>query len=172
MKRISSSRRPPPASARPAFAQMEVTCGDYSLMDNAKQMETIAALESETSQMASEQHLTAEAIHEKLAADCEDKVDVMVIEVIKGCVTSATPAGVPAGVDPSRTALQPDPRPEREIERRHSADDGAEHAPRTRRRSPSAAAAASSRAGSGSPPVACGQTTSGATRPGITATGT
>ena len=31
----------------PAFAQMEVTCGDYSIMDNAKQMETIAALESE-----------------------------------------------------------------------------------------------------------------------------
>ena len=31
--------------AAPAFAQEEVTCGDYSLMDNAKQMETIAALE-------------------------------------------------------------------------------------------------------------------------------
>ena len=63
---------------------MEVTCGDYTLMDNAKQMETIAALESETSQMASEQNLTAEAIHEKLAADCEGKVDVLVIDVIKG----------------------------------------------------------------------------------------
>lgn len=68
----------------PAFAQMEVTCGDYTLMDNAKQMETIAALEAETSEMASEQNLTAEAIHEKLAADCKDKVDVLVIEVMKG----------------------------------------------------------------------------------------
>ena len=29
--------------AVPALAQEEVTCGDYSLMDNAKQMETIAA---------------------------------------------------------------------------------------------------------------------------------
>jgi hypothetical protein len=68
----------------PAFAQMEVTCGDYSLMDNAKQMETIAALESETSQMATEQQLTAAAIHEKLAAECKDKVDVLIIDVIKG----------------------------------------------------------------------------------------
>ena len=71
---------------------MEVTCGDYSLMDNAKQMETIAALESETSQMATEQQLTAEAIHEKLAADCKDQVDVLVIDVIKGRVTIAPAA--------------------------------------------------------------------------------
>jgi hypothetical protein len=68
----------------PAFAQMEVTCGDYALMDNAKQMETIAALEAETSQMASEEQLTASAIHEKLAAECKDKVDVLIIDVIKG----------------------------------------------------------------------------------------
>ena len=68
----------------PAFAQMEVTCGDYTLMDNAKQMETIAALKSETSQMATEEQLTAAAIHEKLAAECKDKVDVLIIEVIKG----------------------------------------------------------------------------------------
>jgi len=68
----------------PAFAQMEVTCGDYTLMDNAKQMETIAALESETSQMAAEEQLTASAIHEKLAAECKDKVDVLIIDVIKG----------------------------------------------------------------------------------------
>jgi hypothetical protein len=68
----------------PAFAQMEVTCGDYALMDNAKQMETIAAIESETSQMAKSEALTADAIHEKLAADCKDQVDVLVIEVVKG----------------------------------------------------------------------------------------
>jgi hypothetical protein len=68
----------------PAFSQMEVTCGDYALMDNAKQMETIAALESETSQMATEQNLTAEAIHQKLAADCQGKVDVLVVDVIEG----------------------------------------------------------------------------------------
>ncbi len=70
--------------AMPAFAQMEVTCGDYAIMDNAQQMETLAALESETSQMASEQNLTADAIHEKLAADCKDQVDVLVIDVVKG----------------------------------------------------------------------------------------
>ena len=68
----------------PAFAQMEVTCGDYTLMDNAKQMETIAALESETSEMAKNENLTADAIHEKLTADCKDKVDVLVIDVVKG----------------------------------------------------------------------------------------
>jgi hypothetical protein len=70
--------------AAPAFAQMEVTCGDYSLMDNAKQMETIAALESETSQMAGGDQLTADQIHDKLAAECKDKVDVLVIDVIRG----------------------------------------------------------------------------------------
>ena len=67
----------------PAFAQMEVTCGDYSIMDNAKQMETIAALESETSQMATEDQLTATAMHEKLAAGCKDQVDMLIIDVIK-----------------------------------------------------------------------------------------
>ncbi len=70
--------------AAPAFAQMEVTCGDYSLMDNAKQMETIAALESEAGEMAGGEALTADAIHEKLAAECKDKVDVLIIDVIKG----------------------------------------------------------------------------------------
>lgn len=72
------------ALAAPVFAQEEVTCGDYSMMDNAKQMETIAALESETSEMAKENQLTADQIHEKLAAECKDKVDVLVIEVLKG----------------------------------------------------------------------------------------
>ena len=70
--------------AAPAFAQMEVTCGDYSIMDNAKQMETIAAIESETSEMAKNEALTADAIHEKLTADCANQVDVLVIDVVKG----------------------------------------------------------------------------------------
>lgn len=68
----------------PALAQEEVTCGDYSLMDNAQQMETIAGIEALTSEMSSEQELTAAAIHEKLAADCKDKVDVLVIELVRG----------------------------------------------------------------------------------------
>ncbi len=72
------------AFAAPAFAQMEVTCGDYSIMDNAQQMETIAAIETETSDMAKSDALTPDAIHEKLAADCKDKVDMMVIDVVKG----------------------------------------------------------------------------------------
>ena len=70
--------------AMPAFAQEEVTCGDYSIMDNAKQMETVAALESLTSEMSKENQLTADQIHEKLAAECKDKVDVLVIDIIKG----------------------------------------------------------------------------------------
>jgi len=69
-------------AAAPAFAQEEVTCGDYALMDNAKQMETIAGLESLTSEMAKENQLTADQIHEKLAAACKDQVDVLVIDVI------------------------------------------------------------------------------------------
>jgi hypothetical protein len=47
-------------------------------------METIAALEFETSEMAAEEQRTAAAFHEKLAADCKDKVDVLVVDVIKG----------------------------------------------------------------------------------------
>lgn len=73
------------ALVTPAFAQnLEVTCGDYTLMDNTKQMETIAALESETSQMDGGEALTADQIHEKLAAECKDKVDVLVVDVVKG----------------------------------------------------------------------------------------
>lgn len=73
------------ALAGPVFAQAEeVTCGDYSMMDNAAQMETIAALEAQTSQMAKENALTADEIHDKLAGDCKDKVDVLVIDVMKG----------------------------------------------------------------------------------------
>ena len=34
--------------------------------------------------MAKSADLTAESIHEKLAADCKDKVDVLVIDVVKG----------------------------------------------------------------------------------------
>ncbi len=71
--------------AAPVFAQAEmVTCGDYSMMDNAKQMETIAALESATSEMAKEDQLTADAMHDKLAAACKDQVDMLVIDVVKG----------------------------------------------------------------------------------------
>ena len=84
MKRFSLALAAATLVAAPAFAQMEVTCGDYTLMDNAKQMETLAALESETSEMATQENLSAEAIHEKLAADCKDKVDVLVIDVMKG----------------------------------------------------------------------------------------
>jgi hypothetical protein len=73
------------AFAVPAFAQAEmVTCGDYSAMDNAQQMETIAAIESQTSEMATEESLDAAAIHEKLAADCANQVDMLVIDVVKG----------------------------------------------------------------------------------------
>ncbi len=68
----------------PVFAQVEtVTCGDYSAMDNAKQMETVAALESQTSEMAKEDQLTADAIHQKLTATCKDQVDMLVVDVLK-----------------------------------------------------------------------------------------
>ena len=72
------------AAGAPAFAQAEVTCGDFSLMNPTQQMETIAALEAETSQMGHEEQLTATQIHEKLVAECKDKVDVLVIEIMKG----------------------------------------------------------------------------------------
>lgn len=70
--------------AAPAFAQEEVTCGDYSAMDNTRQMATIAEIESLTSEMSKENQLTPDAIHEKLAADCKDKVDLLVIDLVKG----------------------------------------------------------------------------------------
>lgn len=84
MKRILMTAGLVCVLAAPAFAQMEVTCGDYSAMDNAGQMETIAALESETGEMMKENQLTADQLHAKLAADCKDQIDVMVIDVVKG----------------------------------------------------------------------------------------
>ncbi len=85
MKRLLIAASVISALGAPAFAAgLEVTCGDYSIMDNAKQMETIAALEAETSQLPAEQQLTAEAIHTKLAAECKDKVDVLVIDIVTG----------------------------------------------------------------------------------------
>jgi hypothetical protein len=84
MKRLLMSAAAACLLAAPAFAQVEeVTCGDYSMMDNAKQMETVASLESLAGEMSAENQLTADAIHEKLAADCKDKVDVLVIDVVK-----------------------------------------------------------------------------------------
>ncbi|MFO1141364.1 MAG: HdeA/HdeB family chaperone [Amaricoccus sp.] len=85
MKRILAAAALAGLMAAPAFAQAEkVTCGDYSAMDNTAQMQTIADIESLTSEMAHEQALTADAIHDKLSADCKDKVDVLVIDVVKG----------------------------------------------------------------------------------------
>ena len=85
MKRILATAALAGLIAAPAFAQAEkVTCGDYSAMDNAAQMQTIADIESLTSEMSKEEALTADAIHDKLAGDCKDKVDVLVIDVVKG----------------------------------------------------------------------------------------
>jgi hypothetical protein len=67
----------------PAMAQMEVVCDDYLAMDNAAQMAAIAELESMTGEMASQQDLTAEGIHEKLAADCAARPDALIVDVIK-----------------------------------------------------------------------------------------
>ena len=84
MNRLSLALVAACLAAAPALAQTEeVTCGDYSAMDNAQQMETIAALEAQTSEMAKENQLTADQIHEKLAAACKDQVDVLVIDVLK-----------------------------------------------------------------------------------------
>lgn len=85
MKRMLLTAAIVGALAAPALAQPEtVTCGDYSAMDNAQQMETIAALESQASQMSSDFNLTADQIHQKLAAECQGQVDVLVIEVLTG----------------------------------------------------------------------------------------
>ena len=67
----------------PALAQEEVTCGDFTLMDNTKQMETIAAIDAQVSQMGKETQLEANQVHDKLVADCKDKVDVLVIDLVK-----------------------------------------------------------------------------------------
>lgn len=84
MKRLAIASGLACLFAAPAFAQMEVTCGDYALMDNAKQMETVAELETQTSEMSKENQLTADQIHEKLAAECKDKVDVLIIDIVAG----------------------------------------------------------------------------------------
>ena len=53
-------------------------------MDNAKQMETVAALEAQTSEMAKENQLTAARSTRSSRAACKDQVDVLVIDVLKG----------------------------------------------------------------------------------------
>ena len=54
-------------------------------MDNAEQMETIAALEvRDRRDGEGRRPRRPTPIHEKLAADCKDKVDVLVIDVVKG----------------------------------------------------------------------------------------
>lgn len=53
------------------------------MMDNAKQMETVAALGAQTSEMAKENQIAADQIHEKLAAACKNQIDVLVIDVLK-----------------------------------------------------------------------------------------
>jgi hypothetical protein len=71
--------------ALPAFAQpAEIVCDDFLGMDNAAQMESIAEIQT----MMSEQQLggeamTAEAIHERLTADCKSRPDALVVEVLK-----------------------------------------------------------------------------------------
>ncbi len=71
--------------AVPAFAQSaEIVCDDFLGLDNAKQMETIAELETMMSeQQMGGEAMTADAIHERLTADCKSKPDALVIEVMK-----------------------------------------------------------------------------------------
>ena len=83
MKRILITAAVLGSIAMPAMAQMEVVCDDYLGMDNTAQMAAIAELESMTSEMASQENLTAEAIHEKLAADCVSRPDALIVDVIK-----------------------------------------------------------------------------------------
>lgn len=65
------------------FAQQEVTIGDFSVMDQNKQMEMIAALDAPADEMSTDNALIANAIHEKRAADFEDKIGVLVVEMVK-----------------------------------------------------------------------------------------
>lgn len=71
--------------AAPAFAQpAEIVCDDFLGLDNAKQMETIAELQTMMSeQQMGGEAMTAEAIHERLTADCKSKPDALVVEVMK-----------------------------------------------------------------------------------------
>ena len=69
--------------AAPVFAQEEVTCGDYSIMDNAKQMETIAAIESLTSEMANVRPADGRRHPREAGGGLQGKVDVLVIDVVK-----------------------------------------------------------------------------------------
>lgn len=73
------------AVALPAFAQpMEIVCDDFLGLDNAAQMEAIAAIQTETSEMDNQGgNLTADQIHERLTADCASRPDALVVEVVR-----------------------------------------------------------------------------------------
>lgn len=85
MKRIVIAAALATAFGLPAFAQpMEIVCDDFLGMDNAAQMEAIAAIQTETSEMDNQGgNLTADQIHERLAADCKSQPDALVVEVVK-----------------------------------------------------------------------------------------
>lgn len=71
--------------ALPAFAQpAEIVCDDFLGMDNADQMGAIAEIQTMMSeQQAGGEAMTADAIHERLTADCASRPDALIVDVVK-----------------------------------------------------------------------------------------
>lgn len=86
MMRIAFATAVAAVVAMPAFAQPEeIVCDNFLGMDNAQQMETLAEIQTMTSEMqaAADGNMTAEQIHERLTADCKSRPDALVVEVYK-----------------------------------------------------------------------------------------
>jgi hypothetical protein len=85
MKRILAVAALVGSFALPAFAQPEtIVCDDYLGMDNTQQMAAIAEIETAASEMAAgADTMTADQIHERLAADCKSQPDALIVEIVK-----------------------------------------------------------------------------------------
>jgi hypothetical protein len=88
MKRILMAAGLAGSFALPAFAQpAEIVCDDFLGMDNAQQMAIMAEMQGQLSEQAVTApgggEWTAEAIHERLTADCASQPDVLIVDVIK-----------------------------------------------------------------------------------------
>jgi hypothetical protein len=83
MMRIALAAAAAVTLALPAFAQPEqIVCDNFLGMDNAQQMETIAEIQTMTSEMqAGGETMEASQIHERLTADCKSRPDALLIEV-------------------------------------------------------------------------------------------
>lgn len=85
MKRTCLAIAVAAAMAAPGFAQTvdAMTCADFAKQDHTQQMQTIAAVQTATSQMQASQNLQSDEIFSQLITKCSGHDDMMVMDALK-----------------------------------------------------------------------------------------